>query len=68
MCFVQCIINVLVCIIIGHVTGSIHSTVQIPVTSRTTAMHARGSELFKTVQELLLDRLNAGMLYFLEDG
>ena len=27
-----------------------------------------GSELFKTVQELLLARLNAGMLYFLEDG
>ena len=41
MCFVLCIINVLVRIIIGQVTDSIHSTVQIPVTRHTTAMHTR---------------------------
>jgi len=41
MCFAQCIINVLVCITIGHVTDIIHITVQIPVTSHTTAMHTR---------------------------
>jgi len=31
--------SVRVCIIIGHVTDSIHSTVQIPVTSHTAVMH-----------------------------
>jgi len=37
----KCVIDVRVCIIIGHVTDNIHSTVQMPVTRHRTAIHTR---------------------------